>query len=53
MEIVQMKLFEIKNEESFNHTADTYKGIYALHEYCSRKPHISSKYNNKMILFII
>ena len=40
MEMVQMKLFETEHEkESFNHSADTYKGIYALHKYWSKKPH--------------
>ena len=40
MEMVQMKLFETENEEeSFNHSADTYRGIYALHKYWSKKPH--------------
>ena len=40
MEMVQMKLFETEDEkESFNHSADTYKGIYALHKYWSKKPH--------------
>ena len=34
-----MKIFETKNEESFNHTASTYKGIYALHKYWSKKPY--------------
>ena len=52
MEMVQMKLFKTKNEESFNHTADTYKGIYALHKYWSKKPynvirHFILKYSNK------
>ncbi|XRO77510.1 DNA methyltransferase [Methanocaldococcus sp. 10A] len=47
-----MKLFETKNEESFNHIADTYKGIYALHKYWSKKPynvirHFILKYTNK------
>lgn len=28
-----------KNEESFNHTASIYKGIYALHKYWSKKPY--------------
>ena len=40
MEMVQMKLFETEHEkEFFNHSADTYKGIYALHKYWSKKPH--------------
>jgi len=39
MEMIQMKIFETKNEESFNHTASTYKGIYALHKYWSKKPY--------------
>ena len=53
MEMVQMKLFETENEEeSFNHSADTYKGIYALHKYWSKKPynvvrHFILKYTDK------
>jgi len=39
-ETVQMKLFETENErESSTRSADTYKGIYALHKYWSKKPH--------------
>lgn len=51
MKMTQMKLFEIKNGEFFNYTADTYKDIYALHKYWSKKPynvirHFILKYTN-------
>jgi len=44
MEMIQMKLFETKKENSFNYFADTYKGIYALHKYWSKKPYNVVRY---------
>ncbi len=34
-----MKLFGTEPKETFNYPAETYKGIYALHKYWSKKPH--------------
>lgn len=48
-----MRLFgREKKEEILNYSADTYKGIYALHKYWSKKPnnvikHFILKYTNK------